>query len=106
MPPVVLDFDLKVGYYVRAAIDLLPFTLVCEYIGQVRTCEQSQSVVNDSIMELLSVPDKNSKNAEDPKLSLVVIPAKFANVARFFNGINNSEKGSKQLKQNLRTMRV
>ena len=40
-----------------------------------------------------------------PNTGLVVVPYVFANVARFFNGINNSQVGSKTLKQNVRTMR-
>jgi len=52
---------------------------------------------NDSIFELLC--------SGDPKTSLVVAPNKYSNVARFFNGINNSEKDSKKLKQNIRSMR-
>ena len=45
---------------------------------------------NDSIMELLS--------SENPKSSLVVVPYEHANVARFFNGINNNQLGSKVAK--------
>ena len=54
-------------------------------------------------MELLCCkinPDKT-----DPSRSLNVVPIEYSNVARFFNGINNSELGSKSLKQNLRSMR-
>ena len=52
---------------------------------------------NDSIMELMC--------SGNPDSSLVVIPYVWANVARFFNGINNSQVGSKTQKQNVRTMR-
>ena len=48
-------------------------------------------------MELLS--------SENPKSSLVVVPYEHANVARFFNGINNNQLGSKVAKQNVRSMR-
>ena len=41
----------------------------------------------------------------DPTKSLVVVPYEYSNVARFFNGINNNEKDSKRLKQNVRSMR-
>ena len=73
------------------------FTLLAEYLGQVRNDEQIQYDTNDSIMELLST--------ENPKTSLVVVPYTHANIARFFNGINNSEKNSKKKRQNLRSMR-
>ena len=35
----------------------------------------------------------------------MVVPYQYANVARFFNGINNSEKDSKRVRQNVRSMR-
>ena len=41
----------------------------------------------------------------DPKTSLNVAPERYSNVARFFNGINNSVAGSKRKQQNIRTMR-
>ena len=44
--------------------------------------------MNDSIMELLAT--------QSPAKSLVVVPYEHANAARFFNGINNSEKDSKR----------
>lgn len=40
-----------------------------------------------------------------PSSSLVVVPYEHANIARFFNGINNSVKDSKRKHQNVRTMR-
>jgi len=46
------------------------------------TEEESITSKNDSIMELLCT--------DDPKVTLNVVPEKFANIARFFNGINNS----------------
>ena len=34
--------------------------------------------------------------ARDPATSLVIIPEKFGNVARYLSGINNSKKESKK----------
>lgn len=101
-----LEYNPIVGYQVRAAIDLEPNTLICEYSGSVRTCQQVEFSQNDSIMELLTVKAKNSGEEEDPARSLVIYPEAHSGIGRFFNGINNSEKGSKRLKQNLMTMRV
>ena len=97
LPPVILKTDPICGFYVEAASDLPELTLLAEYLGQVRTDKQTWHDKNDSIMELMC--------SGNPNTSLVVVPYVFANVARFFNGINNSQVGSKQLKQNVRTMR-
>jgi hypothetical protein len=70
--------------------------LLAEYCGEVVT-EHNTNLENDSIMELLST--------DNPKTTLNVVPDKYANVARFFNGINNSNIGSKIKQQNIRTMR-
>ena len=91
-------YDGMQGFYVKAATDLPELALLAEYLGQVRTDQQTMYDTNDSIMELLTVPNRRTE-------SLVVVPYSFANVARFFNGINNSEKDSKRKKQNVRTMR-
>lgn len=72
-------------------------TLLCEYLGEVQTDEQIEGKQNDSIMELLST--------NDPSTSLNVVPEKSSNIARFFNGINNSVKDTKNTVQNVRTMR-
>ena len=69
-----------------------------------RTDEQIKKLSNDSIMELLCCKLANSE-ISDLSQSLNVVPLSFSNVARFFNGINNNEKGSKSVKQNLRSMR-
>ena len=97
LPPVTLDYDPQAGFYVRAATDLPELTLLAEYLGQVRTEDESICVENDSIMELVCT--------ESPLTSLVVIPFEHANVARFFNGINNSVREAKTLQQNVRSMR-
>ena len=97
LPPVIMHHDPIQGFYVAAARDLPELTLIAEYLGQVRTDMQTRLDVNDSIMELLCTGNPNS--------SLVVVPYEHANVARFFNGINNSVKDSKRTQQNVRTMR-
>lgn len=38
----------------EAAQDIPSLTLICEYVGQVRTAYQARTSTNDSIMELLS----------------------------------------------------
>ena len=78
--------------------------MLAEYLGQVRTDKQTTNDPNDSIMELLCCKFLAS-GLPDPARSLVVIPKDFSNVGRFFNGINNSDKDSKRLKQNVRSMR-
>ena len=98
LPPLLMCYDGMQGFYVKAATDLPEFALLAEYLGQVRTDQQTMFDTNDSIMELLTVPNRRTE-------SLVVVPYSFANVARFFNGINNSDKDSKRKKQNVRTMR-
>lgn len=47
-------------------------------------------------MELLATDDSDT--------SLDILTMKYANVGRFFNGINNSKKGAK-MKQNIRSIR-
>jgi hypothetical protein len=102
LPPVILKHSDKVGFDCVAACDLPELTLLCEYLGDVKTdreISQSEELQkNDSIMGLL-------ENAKDAEMSLNVCPVEHANVARFFNGINNQTVGSKQIKQNVRTMR-
>ena len=87
---MILKSDPICGFYVEAASDLPELTLLAEYLGQIRTDKQTMGDTNDSIMELICSGDPNS--------SLVVIPYVFANVARFFNGINNNQVGSKTKK--------
>lgn len=79
---MILKTDPICGFYVEAAADMPELTLLAEYLGQVRTDAQTMHDSNDSIMELMC--------SGNPSSSLVVIPYAWANVARFFNGINNS----------------
>ncbi len=88
MPPVIINFDEKQGFFVKAAVDIPELTLIAEYCGEVRTEIQTKDYPNnDSIMELLCTGD--------PATSLNVVPSLYANVARFFSGINNSLADSK-----------
>lgn len=86
LPPVLINHTTNAGFEVRAAADLPELTILCEYIGEVKTekmCVNSPSLFNnDSIMELLSTPRTDT--------TLNVVPVKYSNIARFFNGINNS----------------
>ena len=54
IPPVIIKCDETTGFYMEAAQDIPSLTLICEYVGQVRTAYQAQTSTNDSIMELLS----------------------------------------------------
>ena len=94
LPPLFLRHDAIQGFYVEAACDLPELTLIAEYLGQVRTCAQTINDTNDSIMELLCCSGQDG--AEDLDRSLVIVPYKYANAARYFNGINNSKKDSKR----------
>lgn len=71
-----------------AAADLPSYSLICEYLGEVRINREIIFHDNDSIMELL--------NTGDSETSLSIMPEKYSNVGRFFNGINNKKKGSKK----------
>ena len=94
----MIEYDKLQGFYCTAATDIPDYTLLAEYIGEVKPDSQYQDYKqNDSVFELLQTGD--------PETSLNVVPDKFANIGRFFSGINNSVKGSKKKDQNIRTMR-
>jgi len=96
LPPVYIRYDPMQGFFVEAAIDLPDLSLICEYLGEVRTTRQTIFNKNDSIMELLDTGDSET--------SLVFVPEKYSNVGRFFNSVNNGVKESIK-KQNLRSLR-
>ena len=54
-------------------------------------------------------PEVKQEKEEVMKNSLVIMPERYANIARFFNGINEEELSSQRSKtlrkENLRTMR-
>jgi hypothetical protein len=93
VPPVLINYSKAAGFSVTAALEIEPLTLICEYVGEVRTAEQTEKSSNDSIFQLLS--------AESKKDSLDIIPIKRANIGRFFNGVTESNL----MDANLRTMR-
>jgi hypothetical protein len=96
LPPVYIRYDPMQGFFVEAAIDLPDLSLICEYLGEVRTSRQTVFNKNDSIMELLDTGDSET--------SLVFVPEKYSNVGRFFNSVNNGVKESIK-KQNLKSIR-
>lgn len=76
----MIKHDVNQGFYVESAIDLPELTLICEYIGEVRTNRHCVFNTNDSIMELLDTGDTDT--------SLSIVPLKHANIGRFFNSVN------------------
>ncbi len=93
MPPLIIKFDAAQGFYVETAVDLPDLTLICEYIGEVRTNRHCVFNTNDSIMELLDTGDTDT--------SLSIVPQKYANIGRFFNSVNKDSIK----KQNVRSLR-
>lgn len=77
---MLIKHDVNQGFYVESAIDLPDLTLICEYIGEVRTNRHCVFNTNDSIMELLDTGDTDT--------SLSIVPLKHANIGRFFNSVN------------------
>ena len=73
-------------------------TLITEYVGEVDTLARNEHNSNDSIMDLLRTGWRRMGvvRCRDPETSLVIIPEKFGNVARYLSGINNSKKESKK----------
>ena len=61
-------------------------TIICEYTGEVHLARNKLFDKNDSIMELLKTPSSAT--------SLVIVPDKRGNLARFISGINNVDKDS------------
>lgn len=94
---MLTQYSSSMGFYCVAAENMPELTLLAEYCGEVRTEEQILNSKNDSIMELLQTNDAST--------SLNVVPERYSNIARFFNGINNNQQGSKRNHQNVRTIR-
>jgi hypothetical protein len=98
LPPVLIEYDDRQGFYCTAATDIPEYTLLAEYCGEVRTeADYHLYKHNDSVFELLQTGNQET--------SLNVVPERWSNIGRFFSGINNSVKGSKKKDQNVRTMR-
>ncbi|KAK8799583.1 hypothetical protein WA158_006131 [Blastocystis sp. Blastoise] len=76
--------------------DIEKDTIICEYCGVLEILENAEHCDNDSIMDLVCT--------DDTKTSLVIIPEKQGNLARYLSGINNHKKSSKK-QQNVYSMR-
>jgi len=99
LPPVIIKQDKSRGYVVYADEYIPALTIICEYLGQVVFTRNILFDNNDSIMELLRSPSS--------KHSLSIYPNKFANLAKFFSGINNDmDEEYKYNTQNLSSIRV
>ena len=72
--------------------------IVCEYVGDVYTNRDRINLPEsgDSTMQL-----KKGKNADQ---SLLIVPTNYTNIARFINGVNQSD-AQKKKKQNVETVR-
>lgn len=79
--PVQVVYDKIQGYVVQAIEDIGAMTLICEYAGQVYTYRDQMFTKSDAMMTLL----KTSR----AQTSLVIIPDRFGNLARYLSGINN-----------------
>lgn len=82
--PVRVEEDKTQGFIVRAMEDIKARTLISEYVGEVDFARNHIFNKNDSIMDLL----RTSRS----KTSLVIIPDKQGNLARFLSGVNNTNK--------------
>lgn len=92
-PPLELLEDKIQGFIVRAVEDIPNMTLISEYVGEVDfTRNHLFDEDNDSIMDLLRTPHSNT--------SLVILPHRRGNIARFFSGINNFDRNARE-KQNV-----
>jgi hypothetical protein len=93
LPPVLIKYEDKQGFFVESAVDMPDLTLLCEYIGEVRTNRQCVFNNNDSIMELLDTGDTDT--------SLSIVPEKYSNIGRYFNSVNKDSIK----KQNVKSLR-
>ncbi|KAK8800269.1 hypothetical protein WA171_004904 [Blastocystis sp. BT1] len=96
MAPVIVREDDIQGFIVIADEIIRKDTYITEYIGEVDILAKNEQNSNDSIMDLL--------RSGNPKTSLVIIPEKVGNLARYLSGVNNSSEQSKK-KQNVRSAR-
>ena len=79
-------------------------TLLCEYTGNVITLQDYYKKLrnkeiekNDSIMDLVITPFSET--------SLIICPYSYANLGRFFSGVNNKNKSS-EAKINVYSIKV
>ena len=80
-PPLHLEYIKKKGYGLHAAMDIPADTLLCEYLGEVKTKREIMFNKNFSSMALTYTSSASH--------SIWVYPVEMTNLARFFNGINN-----------------
>ncbi len=86
------------GFYIVATDFIQKMTIITEYVGEVlpaRVAEFHHNK-NDSVFGLIQNPRSS--------LSLDIVPHKFANISRFFSGINNQCKESRK-RMNAQTIR-
>ncbi|CAD8106315.1 unnamed protein product [Paramecium sonneborni] len=95
--PLIVEYNLDQGFYVKSVQPIAYKTLICEYVGDVfRFADQVYST-SDSMMSLLETGFAAT--------SLVIIPEKNGNIAKYLSGINNSKKNSKKIQQNVKSRR-
>ncbi|CAD8194750.1 unnamed protein product [Paramecium pentaurelia] len=95
--PVIVEYNIDQGFYVKAVQPIVNNTLICEYAGEVfRFADQVYST-SDSMMSLLET--------NFAATSLVIIPQKYGNLAKYLSGINNTKKNSKKQQQNVKSQR-
>jgi len=84
---------------VKAVKDIPKGTIICEYVGQVisKRTAINNNIDNDSLMELFVTNDADT--------SLLILPKECTNIARFINGINNSDPDAKK-RANLQSVRL
>lgn len=98
---------MKIRFVVIADEPIKKNTLITEYVGEVDILAKNEHNSNDSIMDLLRTGCRRMRvvKCRDSETSLVIIPEKFGNVARYLSGINNSKKESKKKQVKVMLMR-
>ncbi|CAD8095201.1 unnamed protein product [Paramecium primaurelia] len=95
--PLIVEYNSDQGFYVRSVQPIAYKTLICEYAGDVYRFADQVYSTSDSIMSLLETGFAAT--------SLVIIPEKNGNIAKYLSGINNSKKNSKKIQQNVKSRR-
>ena len=101
---IAIKKDEKQGNVVIASTYIQENTLLCEYTGNVITLQDYYKKLknkeiekNDSIMDLVITPFSET--------SLIICPYSYANLGRFFSGVNNKNKIS-EAKINVNSVKV
>lgn len=95
--PLKIEYDNEQGFLVKAMEAIPSRTLICEYSGTVHVFATQVYNRSDSIMTLLETNNATS--------TLVIIPEKQGNIAKYLSGINNQRKESKMRQQNVISQR-